>query len=43
MELRQEVQDAEIHLDMEDHRHENYTPPKVKVKAFTGKGHMLGR
>lgn len=28
---------------MEDHHHEMYVPPKVKVKAFSGKGHMLGR
>ncbi|XP_015598111.1 NSFL1 cofactor p47 [Cephus cinctus] len=42
MEIRQEVQGAEVRLDMEDHRHEEYVPPKVKVKAFTGKGHMLG-
>ncbi|KAI4474554.1 hypothetical protein M0802_015557 [Mischocyttarus mexicanus] len=41
-EIRQEVQDAELRLDMEDHRHEEYVPPKTKVKAFTGKGHMLG-
>ncbi|XP_012258632.1 NSFL1 cofactor p47 isoform X2 [Athalia rosae] len=42
MEIRQEVQGAEVRLDMEDHRHEEFVPPKVKVKAFTGKGHMLG-
>ncbi|XP_012272313.1 NSFL1 cofactor p47 [Orussus abietinus] len=42
MEIRREVQGAEVRLDMEDHRHEEYVPPKVKVKAFTGKGHMLG-
>ncbi|XP_046836703.1 NSFL1 cofactor p47 [Vespa crabro] len=41
-EIRQEVQDAELRLDMEDHHHEEYVPPKTKVKAFTGKGHMLG-
>lgn len=43
MEIRQELQSGEVRLDMEDHRHEEYVPPKVKVKAFTGKGHMLGR
>lgn len=42
-EIRQEVQGAEVRLDMEDHRHEEFVPPKVKVKAFAGKGHMLGR
>ncbi|XP_053985063.1 NSFL1 cofactor p47 [Hylaeus anthracinus] len=41
-EIRQEIQSTEAWLDMEDHRHETYVPPKVKVKAFTGKGHMLG-
>ncbi|XP_066596659.1 NSFL1 cofactor p47-like isoform X2 [Prorops nasuta] len=41
-ELRQEVHGTEIRLDMEDHRQEEYVPPKTKVKAFTGKGHMLG-
>ncbi|KZC11188.1 PREDICTED: NSFL1 cofactor p47 [Dufourea novaeangliae] len=41
-EIRQEIQSTEAWLDMEDHRHEIYVPPKVKVKAFTGKGHMLG-
>lgn len=42
-EIRQQVQGAEVRLDMEDHRHETYVPPKTKVKAFSGKGHMLGR
>lgn len=41
-EIRQEIQSTEAWLDMEDHRHETYVPSKVKVKAFTGKGHMLG-
>lgn len=42
-EIRQQVQGAEVRLDMEDHRLEVYVPPKAKVKAFSGKGHMLGR
>jgi len=42
-EIRQQVQGAEARLDMEDHRHEIYVPSKTKVKAFSGKGHMLGR
>lgn len=42
-EIRQEFKGVELHLDMEDHRHEEYIPPKTKVKAFTGKGQMLGR
>ncbi|XP_070157363.1 NSFL1 cofactor p47 isoform X2 [Polyergus mexicanus] len=41
-EIRQQVQGAEVRLDMEDHRHEIYVPSKSKVKAFSGKGHMLG-
>ncbi|CAL7950068.1 unnamed protein product [Xylocopa violacea] len=41
-EIRQEMQGTEARLDVEDHHHETYVPPKVKVKAFTGKGHMLG-
>ncbi|KYN01145.1 PREDICTED: NSFL1 cofactor p47 isoform X1 [Cyphomyrmex costatus] len=41
-EIRQQVQGAEVRLDMEDHRHETYVPQKNKVKAFSGKGHMLG-
>lgn len=41
-EIRQQVQGAEVQLDMEDHRHEAYVPSKSKVKAFSGKGHMLG-
>lgn len=43
MEIRQEVQGGEVRLDMEDHRHEEYVPPKTKVKVFAGKGQMLGR
>lgn len=43
MEIRQEVEGAEVRLDMEDRRREQYEPPKVKVKAFSGKGQMLGR
>ncbi|XP_029048158.1 NSFL1 cofactor p47-like [Osmia bicornis bicornis] len=41
-EIRQQIQGTEARLDMEDHRHETYVPPKTKVKVFTGKGHMLG-
>lgn len=36
------VKSTEALIDMEDHHHENYLPPKNKVKAFTGKGRMLG-
>lgn len=41
-EIRQQIQGTEARLDMEDHHHETYVPPKAKVKVFTGKGHMLG-
>ncbi|CAD1479294.1 unnamed protein product [Heterotrigona itama] len=41
-EIRQEIQGTEARLDMEDHHHETYVPPKAKVKVFSGKGHMLG-
>lgn len=42
-EMRREIQDSEdFGLNMEDHHHESYVPPKVKVKAFSGKGHILG-
>ncbi|XP_078034991.1 NSFL1 cofactor p47 [Augochlora pura] len=42
-EIRQEfVKSTEAWIDIEAHHHENYVPPKVKVKTFTGKGRMLG-
>uniref|UniRef100_A0A6M2DDC2 Protein tyrosine phosphatase shp1/cofactor for p97 atpase-mediated vesicle membrane fusion n=1 Tax=Xenopsylla cheopis TaxID=163159 RepID=A0A6M2DDC2_XENCH len=41
-ELIQEAHGAEVHLDLEDHRHEQYVPPKTKIAAFSGKGHTLG-
>jgi len=41
-ELVREAQGGEVNLDMEDHRGEDYTKPKVTVKAFTGQGQMLG-
>lgn len=42
-ELMQNVTGGEVHLNMEDHRHEDFLPQKSKVKAFAGKGQMLGR
>ncbi|PNF14314.1 NSFL1 cofactor p47 [Cryptotermes secundus] len=42
MELVREARGSEVHLNMEDHRHEEYVPLKPKVKAFSGKGHVLG-
>lgn len=41
-ELIREARGNEVHLNMEDHRHEEYVPLKPKVKAFSGKGHVLG-
>lgn len=35
---------GEVHVNMEDHRHEEYVPPpKPKLQAFSGTGHKLGR
>ncbi|XP_071957050.1 NSFL1 cofactor p47-like [Antedon mediterranea] len=41
-ELLQQARGGEVHLDMEDHREEEYTAPKPKVKAFSGVGNLLG-
>ncbi|GLH01989.1 Protein tyrosine phosphatase shp1/cofactor for p97 atpase-mediated vesicle membrane fusion [Gryllus bimaculatus] len=42
-ELIRDAQGQEIHLNMEDHRHVEFVPSsKPKLKAFTGKGHVLG-
>lgn len=44
--MQDQIHGKELRLDVEDHRHENYVPPKAgdkKVKVFSGKGHMLGR
>lgn len=32
-----------VHVDLEDHRHEEYKRAAAKVKPFAGKGHTLGR
>lgn len=31
-----------IHLDLEDHRHEEFVKPKKRFAAFIGEGHTLG-
>ncbi|XP_046689177.1 NSFL1 cofactor p47-like [Homalodisca vitripennis] len=36
-ELLQNATGGEVHLNMEDHRHEEFLPQKTKVKAFGGK------
>lgn len=41
-ELRAQAQSSEVHVNMEDHREEEYVKPKESMKAFTGHGHMLG-
>ncbi|KAF4526008.1 hypothetical protein B566_EDAN000800 [Ephemera danica] len=41
-ELVQQARGREVHLDMEDHRNEDFVQPKHKLKAFGGKGHLLG-
>ncbi|XP_043210067.1 NSFL1 cofactor p47-like isoform X2 [Amphibalanus amphitrite] len=42
LELIRDAQGGEVHLDMEDHRHEDYVKPKAKPKPFSGVGHVLG-
>ena len=32
-----------MHVDMEDHRNEEYVKPKAVLKAFSGEGRKLGR
>nr|CAD7258148.1 unnamed protein product [Timema shepardi] len=41
-ELVRESHGREVHLNMEDHRHEDFVTPKNKLNAFGGKGHVLG-
>nr|CAD7394171.1 unnamed protein product [Timema cristinae] len=41
-ELVRESHGSEVHLNMEDHRHEDFVTPKNKLNAFGGKGHVLG-
>lgn len=33
----------EVHVDVEDHRFEEYRKPKTVVKTFKGSGQALGR
>ena len=42
-ELVRQAKGGEVNLNMEDHRQEDFVVPKVKVKAFSGAGNMLGR
>ncbi|CAK8697965.1 unnamed protein product [Clavelina lepadiformis] len=41
-ELLRNAHGGEVHVDMEDHRNEEFKAPKKKLKPFTGKGNMLG-
>lgn len=41
-ELLQQARGAEVHVNMENHNHEEYAAPKTKVQAFVGEGHRLG-
>lgn len=41
-ELIREAHGSEVHLNMEDHSHEEFVQVKPKLKAFTGKGNVLG-
>lgn len=42
IEIQQEIHSGEVRLDMEDHRNEEYTPPKIQLNVFSGKGYTLG-
>lgn len=41
-ELIREAKGSEVHVNLEDHSHEDPAPYKPKVKAFTGMGNVLG-
>ena len=36
-ELVKEAKGGEVHVDMEDHRQEEFVKPKVKAKPFAGR------
>ncbi|KAM9429373.1 NSFL1 cofactor p47-like isoform 1-T1 [Salvelinus alpinus] len=42
LELRQRSRGGQVNLDMEDHRDEDFSKPKVTFKAFGGEGQKLG-
>jgi len=42
-ELLRQSRGGEVHVDMEDHRQEEYKAPKKTTKPFSGQGHKLGR
>ena len=41
-ELRRQSRNGEVHVNMEDHREDEYKKPKESTKAFSGRGHTLG-
>lgn len=41
-ELVREAKGGEVHVDMEDHRQEEFVKSKVKAKPFQGQGNVLG-
>jgi len=41
-ELVKEAKGGEVHVDMEDHRQEEFVKAKVKAKPFQGAGNVLG-
>jgi len=41
-ELVKEAQGGEVHVDMEDHKEEEYVKPTAKSKPFQGAGNVLG-
>jgi len=41
-ELVKEAKGGEVHVDMEDHRNEEFVKPKNKPKPFQGSGNVLG-
>lgn len=41
-ELRQHGSGLMVHVDLEDHRHEDFKRSVAKVKPFAGRGHTLG-
>ncbi|XP_056129960.1 NSFL1 cofactor p47 isoform X3 [Lampris incognitus] len=43
MELRQRSRGGQVNLDMEDHRDEEFSKPKLAFRAFGGEGQKLGR
>ncbi|XP_028309706.1 NSFL1 cofactor p47 [Gouania willdenowi] len=42
LELRQQSKGGQVNLDMEDHRDEDFSKPKLAFKAFEGEGQKLG-